>query len=349
VQTNQNHIIMKILKIIGIIIAVLIIAFLLLGLIMPKAYHVERSVSIAAPQDLVFEQVVYFKNAAAWEPWRAYDSTMITTIEGEDGNIGAIFSWKGNKDVGSGSQEIISIEDNKCVHFTMKFLEPFESESTTYYDLSPENDQVKVTWGFDGVNKFPWNALSIFMNMDKMLGTEFEKGLENLKVICENLAVQKAKYGFVIDEFEFKGKTYISKKEILTFDQMQPFMAKNYGAIAQLIDEKGIKTDGYPAGIYWSWDMEKMTSEMAAAIPVKDITDSPSDEFELLNLPSARALKIRFYGPYEKIGDAHLAMDAYMKDHGLKQLVPVIEVYVTDPMAEIDPEKWLTKVIYFVE
>jgi len=340
---------MKILKIIGIILAVLIIAFLLLGLIMPKAYHIERSVSISAPQDLVFEQVKYFKNTSVWEPFGAYDTAMITTFEGKDGTVGAKSHWKGNKDVGSGSQEIISIDENKCVHIKMRFIEPFESESLTYYDLAPENGQIKVTWGFDGINKFPWNALSIFMNMDKKLGADFEKGLASLKTICENLAAQKAKYGFIIEEFDFKGKTYIGKKETIKFDKMQAFFAKNFYSIAQLIGEKGIEMDGYPSGIYWSWDMEKMTSEMAVAIPVKKITESPSADFELITLPVAKALKIKYYGAYEKIGDAHIAMDAYMKDHGLKQLVPVIEVYVTDPMAEPDTTKWITKVIYFVE
>lgn len=340
---------MKIIKIIGIIVAVLIIAFLVLGLVLPKAYHVERSVSISAPQDLIFEQVKYFKNTSKWEPFGAYDTAMVTTIEGIDGTVGAKSHWKGNKNVGSGSQEIFSIEENKCVHIKMRFIEPFESESMTYYDLSPENGQVKVTWGFDGINKFPWNALSIFMDMDKMLGGDFEKGLADLKIICENLAAQKAKYGFVIEEFDFKGKTYISKKEILKFDKMEAFFAKNFYTIAQLIGEKGIEMDGYPTGFYWSWDMEKMTSETAVAMPVKNVTESPASEFELITLPQNKALKIKYLGSYEKIGDAHLAMDAYMKDHGLKQLVPVMEVYVTDPMAEPDTTKWITKVIYFVE
>ncbi|OFX26469.1 MAG: hypothetical protein A2041_00585 [Bacteroidetes bacterium GWA2_31_9b] len=340
---------MKTLKIIGIIIIVLIVIFLLLGIIMPKAYHVERSASINAPVGIVFDQVKYFKNSSTWAPWNAYDTNMVTTIEGEDGTVGAISRWKGNKNVGSGSQEIVTIEENKRIDFKMIFLEPFESESMAYFDLIQENNTVNITWGFDGVNKFPWNALSIFMDMDKMLGADFEKGLNDLKVKCEGINAQIEKYGFQISEFNFEGKAYLAKKKSLKFDEMHNFFATNYAAIGQLIKEKGIEMDGYPVGLYYSWDMEKMISELAVAMPVKGITESPSPDFELITLGKNKALKIKFYGDYEKIGDAHMAMDAYMKDNNLKQLVPVIEIYVTDPMTEPDTSKWLTKLIYFVE
>lgn len=340
---------MKTLKVIGIILVVLIVIFFLLGLIMPRAYHVERSVSINAPGEIVFGQVQYFKNSSSWSPFNIYDTNMVTTVEGEDGAIGAISKWEGNKDVGSGSQEIIAIDENKRIDFKMVFIEPFASESSTYYELTPENDAVKVTWGFDGINKFPWNALSVFMNMDKMLGADFERGLNDLKVKCEGIASQIDKYGFLINEFDFNGKTYLAKKKTLKFAEMQTFFASNFGAINELIQEKGIEMDGYPAGLYYSWDMEKMTTEMAVAIPVKGISESPSPDFELITLEKNKALKIKFYGAYEKIGDAHMAMDAYMKDNNLKQRVPVIEVYVTDPMAEPDTSKWLTKLIYFVD
>ena len=339
---------MKILKIIGIVIVILILIFLLLGLFVPKTYHVERSISINAPQEIVFNQVKYFKNALLWSPFNEYDPNVVNTFEGTDGTIGAIVRWKGNKNVGSGSQEITALDENNRVDIKITFIEPFESVSMSYYELVPDGNTVKVTWGFDGTNEFPWNAISIFMNMDKMLGNDFEKGLNSLKGKCEGIAASIEKYGFLIQEFDFSGKVYIGKKKTLKFDEMQTFFAKNISGISKLVQENEIEMDGYPTGLYYSWDMEKMTSEMAIAIPVKGITESPSKDFDLISVGANRALKIKYYGAYENIGEAHNAMDAYMKDNNLEQLLPVMEIYVTDPSTEPDTAKWLTKVIYLV-
>ncbi|NOZ45434.1 MAG: hypothetical protein GXO79_01480 [Chlorobi bacterium] len=340
---------MKTLKIIGIVILVLIVVVLLLGLVMPKKYHIERSETIKAPQELIFKYAKFFKLSQKWSPWKEYDLEMKVTYEGEDGTIGAKYFWEGNDKVGKGVQEITAIDEGKRVDSKLTFIEPWQSEDKAYVELTPEEEGIKVTWGFDGEMDYPMNVMMPFIGMDKALGTDLEKGLGKLKTLTEKMAADKEKYGFIIYNYEYGTKQFLGKKAKLKFPEIGHFFEENLPAIDKLIKENNIETDGAPSGLYYFWDMENMATEMAAAVPVKGITESPSEDYELITVKAPKALKIKFYGNYSKIGNAHNALDAYIKDNKLKQLVPVIEMYVTDPVSEPDTSKWLTKVIYPVE
>ncbi len=103
-----------------------------------------------------------------------------------------------------------------------------------------------------------------------------------------------------------------------------------------------------PAGLYYEWDVEKMTADLAAAVAFTGDIKTPAG-MEVINLPAGKSLTIDYMGGYNGIGSAHEAMDAYMKENKLEQLTPVIEEYVTDPASEPDSTKWLTKVVYFVK
>ena len=98
-----------------------------------------------------------------------------------------------------------------------------------------------------------------------------------------------------------------------------------------------------PFGLYFTWDEENQQTEMAAAIPVSQPTTlAPFESFEV---KEQKALLIDFYGPYEKLGDAHHAMDAHIRANNLKTCI-ALEQYDTDPGQEPDSSKWLTKIYY---
>lgn len=103
-------------------------------------------------------------------------------ISGTDGEVGAISNWNGKKEVGEGGQEITKIVDGKRMEQKLRFFKPFKSQSDCYIDLKELNlNKSKVTWGFRGINKFPMSFMMFFMSMDKMMGKDFEQGLQNLK------------------------------------------------------------------------------------------------------------------------------------------------------------------------
>ncbi|WP_041632886.1 SRPBCC family protein [Maribacter sp. HTCC2170] len=164
----------------------LVVLIAILAMIAPKTYDVSRSISISKPIGDVFEYVRSLKKQDEWGPWAKKDPDMVKEFTGTDGEVGAVSSWKGNKDVGEGEQEITGIKENEVVETQLRFLKPFKSESDAYIRVKDEgNGSTKVTWGFSGNNKFPVSIMMLFMNMDKSVGKDFEQGLSDLKDILE--------------------------------------------------------------------------------------------------------------------------------------------------------------------
>ncbi|MBI9041734.1 SRPBCC family protein [Lutibacter sp.] len=167
------------------IIVALIILIAVLHLLAPKNYDASRSIFINKPLPEVFQYLKSLKDQDNWSPWAEKDPNMNKTFTGVDGEVGCISAWVGNKDVGEGEQEITGIEENKEIKSQLRFLKPFKSTSNAYLRVEKEGDGTKVIWGFTGENKFPMTIMMLFMNMDKMVGKDFEYGLNKLKGILE--------------------------------------------------------------------------------------------------------------------------------------------------------------------
>jgi hypothetical protein len=170
------------LSILGAIVAI----FIILMLVAPKNYHVNRSIVIDRALPDVFQYIKHVKNQDDWSPWKKKDPDMKQTFSGVDGTVGFVSHWEGNKDVGTGEQEITKIEENKRLDTELRFFKPWKSQSDAYIEVEEADGGTNVTWGFSGVNKVPLNVMMMFMNMDKMIGKDFEEGLADLKRIMES-------------------------------------------------------------------------------------------------------------------------------------------------------------------
>lgn len=169
------------------IVLAIIVLILILGLVAPKNYEVNRSIIVDKPLSQVFDYLKYVKNQDYWSPWKKKDPHMKQTFEGTDGKVGFISKWEGNKTVGSGEQEIKRIIENESIETELRFLKPWKSQSDAYLKMiSFDNVQTQVTWGFSGKIKFPFNVFMLFMNMDKAVGKDFEEGLKSLKQQLED-------------------------------------------------------------------------------------------------------------------------------------------------------------------
>ena len=164
---------------------VIIIAFL--AVIAPKSYDVNREIVINQPVASVFDNLRYLKNQEKWSPWDKKDPNMKKEFVGTDGQVGAMSKWEGNKDVGTGEQEIKRIVENEVIESELRFFKPWKSQSDAYLKVEEAgSDTTKVIWGFSGKNKFPVSIMMLFMNMDKAVGKDFEEGLASLKQVLEN-------------------------------------------------------------------------------------------------------------------------------------------------------------------
>lgn len=154
----------------------------------PETFHVERSISMAAPPEAAFAQVNDFHAWSAWSPWEKLDPGMKRTHDGAPAGVGAKYAWVGNKDVGEGRMTVEKSEPGKLVSIKLEFLKPFEAtnQATFTFEKTPEGN--KTTWAMDGKNNFISKAMSLVMNMDKMIGPDFERGLASMKTIAETAA-----------------------------------------------------------------------------------------------------------------------------------------------------------------
>ncbi|PIB23641.1 polyketide cyclase [Maribacter sp. 4U21] len=165
----------------------IVVLVVFLALIAPKTYNVSRTIEIDSPKANVFPYLKFLNKQSEWSPWAKKDPDMERKLTGTDGEVGAISCWNGNKDVGEGEQEITKIVDGERVEGRLRFFKPWKSESNCYMDLEETaSGKSKVTWGFSGKNKFPFSIMMLFMSMDKMVGKDFEEGLESLKTQLEN-------------------------------------------------------------------------------------------------------------------------------------------------------------------
>lgn len=169
------------------ILAGIVVLIFILAMIAPKSYDVNRKITVGKPVPEVFEYLKYLKNQDNWSPWGKKDPNMKKEFVGSDGEIGATSKWEGNKDVGSGEQEITRIVENEVIESELRFLKPWKSQSDAYLRVKEEGTgETEITWGFSGKNKFPMSIMMLFMNMDKAVGKDFEEGLASLKDILEN-------------------------------------------------------------------------------------------------------------------------------------------------------------------
>jgi uncharacterized protein YndB with AHSA1/START domain len=178
------------LKKILIAVAVIIVVFVVVVALQPADFSVTRAATIAAPPETVFAQVNDFQKWKAWSPWEKKDPDMQRTYSGEPSGEGAVYAWSGNSEVGEGNMTITESRPNELVRLKLEFIKPMAAISDTEFRFKPEDDGTQVTWTMSGKNGFMGKMICLFMNMDKMVGGDFENGLASMKQVSEAEARQ---------------------------------------------------------------------------------------------------------------------------------------------------------------
>jgi hypothetical protein len=165
--------------------AAIVVVLVVIIALQPSHYRVERSATMKASATVVFAQVNDFHKWNAWSPWAKIDPAMKQTFEGAPAGTGAVYAWTGNKDVGEGRMTITDSHPSDLIKIKLEFIKPFTATNATDFTFKPQDDQTAVTWTMSGDNNFIGKAFSLFMNMDKMVGADFEKGLAQMKAVTE--------------------------------------------------------------------------------------------------------------------------------------------------------------------
>lgn len=173
------------LKTIAIVIVVIIVGILIYAATKPDIFRVQRSASITAPAEKVFSLINDFKAWGAWSPWEKKDPAMKRTFGAVTSGKGARYAWEGNKEVGQGSMEITESVPSSKIALKLDFLKPFEAHNTVEFTLAGQGDTTNVTWSMQGPTPYFAKIIHVFINMDNMIGKDFEAGLANLKAAAE--------------------------------------------------------------------------------------------------------------------------------------------------------------------
>ena len=173
------------LKIIALVVALLIAGILILAATKPDTFRVQRTATIKAAPETVFALINDFRRWDAWSPWEKKDPAMKRSFGAVTAGTGAAYAWEGNKDVGQGSMEIVESVAPGRVALKLDFVKPFEAHNTVVFMLEPKGGATHVTWAMEGPVPYFAKIIHVFIDMDRMVGRDFEAGLSAMKAIAE--------------------------------------------------------------------------------------------------------------------------------------------------------------------
>lgn len=166
-------------------IAILIAALLIIAMFRPSTFSLVRSADFNTSPERVFAQLNDFKNWAAWSPWEEMDPSMQRNFSGAASGTGAKYAWVGNKKVGEGNMEITKSVPSSTILLDLNFLKPFKASNVTEFTISSVSGGTHVKWEMRGPLNLFMRLMHLFMNMDSLVGKDFEKGLAKLKALVE--------------------------------------------------------------------------------------------------------------------------------------------------------------------
>ncbi len=190
VQTKRRSPLITALLIVLAMIFVFLIALVGMIEMQPDTFRLERSRKMAAPPEAVFAQVNDFRNWQAWSPWAKLDPNAKNTYSGAEAGEGAKFAWEGNDEVGSGQMEIVESKPSERVKLKLEFIKPMANTCDTNFTFKPEDGGTLMTWSMEGPNSFLGKALHLVIDMDAMVGAQFDEGLTSIQQIVEQKPAQ---------------------------------------------------------------------------------------------------------------------------------------------------------------
>jgi hypothetical protein len=179
----------EIIAIIAAVLAIAIAIVLILAATKPNTFRVQRATTVKAPPEKIFPLINDFRQWGTWSPYENKDPAVKRSYSGAASGKGAVYAWDGNKNVGSGRMEILDTSAPSKIVIKLDFFTPFEGHNTAEFTMLPQGDATNVTtnvtWLMHGPSPFMGKIMHVFINMDRMVGKDFEIGLANLKKLTE--------------------------------------------------------------------------------------------------------------------------------------------------------------------
>ena len=340
---------MRLLKILGIIISVVIILLVVMIAFTPPKKYLERSLVMNASPGTIYEEVNTFKDFSQWSPLYTMDPQVRLSFEGPDNGPGAKVQWNGEK-AGSGSEYIIASEANRHVKKRLEF-DGLNGIFYTDFDLQPVNGGTKVIWSYQAdyagtgvLNRVKGKLFNWFA--DKLIGSRYEQGLMSLKKIVEDRPVFSVK----ITEEKASPFLYIGEQRTMNPEHIKAInQEKNaiYRDIKTLLKKMKVEQAGAPLCVYTRFSESNM--DMICGLPIHENIKIDNPKFRVLKTTGGKVVKAIHLGSHSSLRDTHRQIMQYLGYKRLPVTGPSWEIYVTDFSTEKDTARWITEIYYPID
>ncbi len=315
--------------------------YFILALFGPSEIKVERHVYLEQSKPTLKSKLLdftYFHNN--WSPWTEKDTTMSAQYQGNQGQIGYTYNWSGNKDVGSGRIIITGISEDTIYQ---KLSYDNKGDVKSYFILRDSAQGCVVSWGMVFPIPFLGRTPMMFVDIDKRIGKDYERGLERLKA---TLLKEQEAPEFDIKELQWEARTYAGRKENIGLEEMNGYFENNFGLLELVLEKEKVKPLSSPSGLVFTYDEVNQRADVSCAFRIPEGTKIK--DWEMFTFPACKVLSVEYKGFPSGSGDAHKAIDQYMRLKGY-QFQMVIEEYLKGPDENQECYECVTMIYYLLK
>lgn len=302
------------------------------------AFHVERSIEIAAPPERVFETVVDFGTWTTWSPWLSAEPDANVEVTPDAASVGSVYSWDGTV-VGAGEMEHRAFESPHRIEAELRMFKPFKSTSRVVFELEPAADGTRLTWNMYG--SLPFFLFFLKSMMMTLIGMDYERGLKMLKEWIETGEILSKTTIHGVQPHEAIRMAGVRAK--CAQAEIAGKMEHAFCETLQQFKSNGLPTDGQPMSVYHGFNMKTGVMDFTSGLTLPDSVELPSG-MSVWSVPSGNGLQVEHLGKYGHLGNAWSAAHQISRYQRLKvRKGDGYEIYCNDP--ETTPEAELKTVI----
>ena len=339
---------MKALKYILFLLLIIIIGMAIYIAVQPNHFEVSRTRTINAPAPVLYDNVIDFKNWAAWSSWVEADPEMKITLPEQTKGVDGSYSWE-DKD-GIGTMKTTETIPNKSIEQQMQFAE-FPPSDITWEFKPNEDGSTDATWTISGKDlPFGFKAFTTFMGgMEKQIAPHYERSLEKLDSIV--VASMKVYSVTVNGIAQHGGGYYIYNTASCKIQDLPIKIQEMMPKVGMFAVNNKIKMAGAPFTSYHKWDEENNAVMFSCCVPTTEKIISTEPDILTGQLKPFKAVKTTLKGNYTNLKVAWEAAKKYIEDNNLEEVrnSSALEVYQTDPMSEPNPANWITEIYIAVK
>ena len=339
---------MKILKYILLLLLILVIGFSIFIAVQPNSFDVTRTRIINAPQSVVYDNVIDFKNWESWSSWVEEKPETVITLSEKTEGIGGSYAWEDED--GIGTMKTIDAKPNSSITQEMQFGDFPKSDVT--WSLTPNEDgSTEVTWNITGKDlPFGFKMFSALMGgMETQIGPHFDRGLTLLDSI---LQTEMKVYSINVEGVtQHSGGYYLYNTTSSKFSEFEQNMTQMLPKVGAYAITHNVTMAGPPFILYHKWDEENDAVIFSCCVPTNSKIISNEPGILTGQLKSFRAVKTVLKGDYDNLKEAWGATMTYISENNLEMIEggAMLETYITDPMSQPNPAKWVTEIYVAVK